>query len=347
MSVLLELSRLQSVDVRSCWKHEALDFTPWLAEAENMTLLSETVGMDLELVGTEQSVGGFNADILCRDNASGEFVLIENQLEGTDHSHLGQLLTYTAGLQARRIIWVARRFREEHRAALDWLNENTIPEVRFYGLEIQLWRIGDNGPVAPKFNVICQPNTFSKAVTAKKEAENGGKTDASYRLLYWTAMFDHLKENPFPPLKLTAPQDQNWAYFSVGRSNFGINPVISHQKKIVRVELYISGPHAKYYFHELQKQQAEIEQVTGPLQWEELPGRRDCRIAIYLQDANPLDETLWAEQHNWILKNAQKFDMAFRSRIDSKVLPAPPASLQNGTSEMVDIAEMEQDADQG
>lgn len=160
---IVNLGRLQRVDLREAWLGEATYFTPWLAREENLALLGDTIGLELELEATEKNVGPFRADILCKDTATNSYVLIENQLERTDHSHLGQLLTYAAGLKAVTIVWIAAQITEEHRAALDWLNEVTTESVNFFGLEIELWRIGESQR-APKFNVVSQPNDWTEAV---------------------------------------------------------------------------------------------------------------------------------------------------------------------------------------
>ena len=134
----MSLGKLERVDLRTVWNNEANDFTPWLAKSENLEALSETLGMDLESTGTEQSVGVYRADMLCKDALSGSLVLVENQLEKTDPSHLGQILTYSAGLSVKTVIWIASRFTDEHRAALDYLNEITEEGVSFFGLEVEL-----------------------------------------------------------------------------------------------------------------------------------------------------------------------------------------------------------------
>src|SRR6476660_4909533 len=157
------LGRLEKMNLRDAWTSEAGGFTPWLAESENLELLGQAIGIELELEAQEKFVGPFRADILCKDVGSSQWVLIENQLERTDHIHLGQLLTYAAGLNAVTIVWIAERFTEEHRAALDWLNERTDEKINLFGLEIELWRIADS-PIAPKFNVISQPNDWSRTV---------------------------------------------------------------------------------------------------------------------------------------------------------------------------------------
>ncbi|MBL8848734.1 MAG: hypothetical protein JNG89_03580, partial [Planctomycetaceae bacterium] len=142
----IKLAELQRVELREAWTNEATDFTPWLALETNIRLLSEAIGIDLEVEAQEKSVGPFSADILCKDRATSNWVLIENQLEKTDHTHLGQLMTYAAGLKAVTIVWIASRIRDEHRAALDWLNEITDGAFNFFGLEVELWRIADSPP---------------------------------------------------------------------------------------------------------------------------------------------------------------------------------------------------------
>jgi len=155
------LGQLSRVDVREVWEHEAICFTPWLAREENLQLLAEAIDMHLILEGREAPVGMFRADLIARDVHTGHLVLIENQLERTDHGHLGQLLAYAAGLKAGSIVWVSSLFTDEHRAALDWLNEITDTSIAFFGLEMELWRIGDSA-IAPKFNLVSKPNMFSK-----------------------------------------------------------------------------------------------------------------------------------------------------------------------------------------
>ncbi len=188
------LGKLEKVDLRQIWQTEGQDFTPWLAREENLEMLGEVIGMELELEAQEKDVGPFRADILCKNTEDGSLVLIENQIERTDHKHLGQLLTYAAGLQSVTIVWVAAKFTEEHRAALDWLNEITDKKFRFFGLEVELWKIG-NSAAAPKFNVISKPNNWSKTVSdAAKEIENQTTSETKklqYR--YWLELVDYLE----------------------------------------------------------------------------------------------------------------------------------------------------------
>ena len=186
------LGRLEKVDLREYWKREDTHFTPWLAQEENISLLGDTIGMELEVQAQEANVGPFRADILWRNTADNSMVLIENQLERTDHTHLGQLITYAAGLDAVTLVWVVQRFTEEHRAALDWLNRITDDDFHFFGLEIQLWQIGDSVP-APRFNLVAKPNDWSKLV--KDAAARGGLTESQQaRVEYWLSFNAFLED---------------------------------------------------------------------------------------------------------------------------------------------------------
>ena len=158
------LGRLEPVNLRRVWANEESDFTPWLADQKNLAILGDALGMSLEFVSREEAVGPYSADILCRDSNDGTQVVVENQLESTDHDHLGKLLTYAAHLGARVLVWIAKSFTDQHRAALDWLNEVSETGTRFFGLEIELWQIGESPP-APKFNVVARPNDWTKEGT--------------------------------------------------------------------------------------------------------------------------------------------------------------------------------------
>ena len=186
----IPLGRLTQVDLRDAWETEAGDFTPWLARDENILLLGEAIGLELEVEALERNVGPFRADILCKDTATGDRVLIENQLERTDHAHLGQLLTYAAGLETVTIVWISKKFTDEHRAALDWLNRITGAKFSFLGLEIQVWRIGNSQP-APKFNVVSQPNEWTQGVSDAAKSFNLTPTQ-QLQLEYWDSLAKHL-----------------------------------------------------------------------------------------------------------------------------------------------------------
>lgn len=310
------LSRLEQVDVRTIWTSEASDFTPWLATETNLTLLGDAIGLELELEAQEKSVGPFRADILCKDLATGAWVLIENQLERTDHTHLGQLLTYAAGLEAVTIVWVAPRFTDEHRAALDWLNKVTAEGVNFFGLEIELWRISDS-PVAPKFNIVSQPNDWSKTVSeGARRLEGGERTQTNHlQVEYWQAFGAYLEQHG-STLRASKAQPQHWMHFALGRSGFVLGAFIGTRNKWIQVALELQSTGAKAHFHLLLNQQAAIEGTLGtPLDWRELPGKKMSVVALRkgMMDPNVRDE--WPEQHAWLMERLQAFHQVFGPRV--------------------------------
>jgi hypothetical protein len=312
-----QLGRLERVELRDIWSSEAADFTPWLAHAENLEVLANTLDIQLELEAQEKLIGPFRADILCKDIATDEWVLIENQLERTDHLHLGQLLTYAAGLQAVTIVWVAAKFTEEHRAALDWLNKITDDRIRFFGLQVELWRIGAS-PAAPRFNIVSKPNNWSQSVKQAARAINDEElSDARIKQReYWTAFNSVLNAKGGPVLGNKKPQAQPWMTYPIGRAAVHLNAVIVSQRNRVRAELYLSGDNAKAFFGLLKTEQEGVEQELGfPLDWQELPDARDSRISISLDAANPKDTNDWNRQHEWLAEKLNALHWVFSGRV--------------------------------
>ena len=305
-----KLDRLKAVELHDVWPHEASDFTPWLAEEESLELLGETLGMDLELEGQEEKVGDFHADILCRNAEDGSRVLIENQLERTDHTHLGQILTYAAGLNAHTVVWIAKKFRAEHRAALDRLNEITNENFQCFGIEVKLWRIGDSAR-APQFEIVSSPNDWSRAVRASKDLSERERQN----IKLWTALLD---SDSMKGIQLQLPKPGKWDSlgFSIGRGDFNMDAYLRTQKKEIGVRLYLSGKNAKAHFHLLQKEQTEVEQEFGePLEWLENPENKHSRIFLRKENTDPRDETDWPNQHKWFAAKLESLDQAFRQRI--------------------------------
>lgn len=311
------LGKLVRIELRDIWQSESSHFTPWLAREENLLTLGETLGLELELEAQERAVGPFRADILCKDIGNGAWVLIENQLERTDHSHLGQLLTYASGLEAVTIVWIAARFTEEHRSTLDWLNRITDETFRFFGVEVELWRIGDS-PAAPRFNIVSKPNNWSKLVTQAARAIDEAELTStkSLQLAYWSALGTVLMGRGGPLARERKPQPQSWMSYSIGRGGFGINASMARPKRQVRAELYMSNPHAKAFFHLLHAQKSEIESALGySLDWEELPEGRDTRISTALNDIDPEDRSDWPRQHAWLAERLEEFYRVFVHRV--------------------------------
>lgn len=311
------LGRLERVELRNIWASEATDFTPWLARPANLTVLAEALGIELELEAQEKAVGPFRADLLCKDIATNAWVLVENQLERTDHGHLGQLLTYASGLSAVTIVWIAAAFTEEHRSTLDWLNKITDESFRFFGLEVELWRIGDS-PAAPKFNIVSKPNNWSRSVAQAARAIDEAELSDTRRtqLAYWTAFQLALSATGGPISGQRKAQPSSWMNYPIGRSGFSLSAVMLRPRKQVRAELYISNQDAKSYFHLLMQQRELIEDHLGyKLDWEELPEGRDSRIAVYLPSANPEDQSDWPRQHEWLAVRLNDLHRALAPRV--------------------------------
>jgi hypothetical protein len=310
------LGRLQKVELREAWLSEATDFTPWLAKEENLKLLGETIGIELELESQEKEVGPFRADILCKDTSNDNWVLIENQLERTDHSHLGQLLTYAAGLNAVTIVWIAERFTEEHRAALDWLNERTDEKINFFGLEVELWRIG-NSPIAPKFNVISQPNDWSRTVQQAAAGSGEISQHKQLQLRYWTA-FKEFMELKKSFVRCQKPLPQHWTNHAIGRSGVHLTSIASiwnsetnDKNPEIRVELYIDGPNAKQEFAALKNQKEAIEKALGfQLVWHNPENKAICKLYTR-RNADFLNEQLWPEQFEWLRQRLEIMHKVF------------------------------------
>ena len=311
------LGRLTPVELRDIWSSEASDFTPWLAREENLSILGEVLGVELELEAQEQAVGPFRADILCKEIGSGTWVLIENQLERSDHLHLGQLLTYASGLDAVTIVWIAARFTEEHQSTLDWLNKITDESFRFFGLEVELWRIGES-PAAPKFNIVSKPNNWSRSVAQAARAIDDSKLSptAVMQRAYWDALHGVLNEVGGPVSGNRKAQPQSWMAYSIGRTGFHLGAVMSRPKRWIRSELYLAGPKAKASFRLLHEEKEDLERELGyPLEWEELPAGTDSRIAVYLRDVDPGVESDWPRQHQWFASKLNELHRVFTERI--------------------------------
>lgn len=309
------LGRLEKIDLRDIWKTEDQDFTPWLAREDNIVLLADTLGLELEVEAQEKEVGPFRADILCKDLRNDSWVLIENQLERTDHKHLGQLITYAAGLKAVTIVWVAATFTEEHRAALDWLNTVTDDDFRFFALEVELWKIGTS-PAAPKFNVVSKPNEWSKIVgAASRRIEQEALTETKQLYLdYWTALHGEL--NSHPVLRTQKPRPQHWTNLPIGRSGMRLGALLSAQRSSIGVELYLSDENAQNYFHELEAMKDEIENDLGfEPQWRPLPDKRASRILYVREGVSLEDKGQWPEYRAWMIDKLEAFHRAFQNRV--------------------------------
>jgi len=302
----MKLGTMKSLDLREYWKHEALDFTKWLSEPENIAILSDEIGIGIEVTQTEASVGRFNVDILAQEENTGRKIIIENQLEITDHTHLGQLITYAAGLEAQYVIWIVREVREEHRQAVDWLNEHTDEDISFFLVALELWQIGNSDP-APKFSVLSRPNEWKKSV--KTSAQDGDLTDTKTKQLEFWQQLKEFATDKYPELRLRTPRPQHWYDVSIGRSDCHIAFIADSRENQVRCELYI--PDSKDLFKTFLASAPLIEKELGTsLDWQELPGKKAARIRV-LHGFIFADPSTWSGAFRWLSETAIKFKKVF------------------------------------
>ncbi len=308
------LGRLERVSLRAAWKHEAGEFTPWLAQDDNLQLLAEALGLpELELVAIEHPVGDFKVDILCTDDAGK--VIVENQLEKTNHAHLGQILTYAAGVGAKKVVWVAESFRLEHVAALEFLNQNTTEDLNFFAVEVELWRIADS-PMAPSFNVVVKPNDWSKAgrESARVAATTTPTTQLQQR--FWTALVQYIDANKVP-VRPQKPLPQQWLNSNpLGRSGFHVVSTVNSRDRRIGAQVYISHPQSKEFFRRLMAQREAIEGELGfELEWQELPESHASRIAVFRPESDLADESAWPVYCAWLADKLARLSAAFRQRV--------------------------------
>lgn len=296
------LGKLKKVELREGWKHEASNFTQWLAQEENLALLGDEIGFDIKLLQTEAAVGSFNVDILAEEENTGHKIIIENQLEITNHDHLGKIITYASGHDARVIVWIVKDVREEHRRAIDWLNEHTDEDIEFYLVRIELWQI-ENSPYAPKFEIVSKPNDWAKTVKSSTDTRELTNTKVK-QLEFWTAFKDYAKIRQ-TILHLRKVYPQHWTNISIGSADAHLALTINSPKSAFGVELYIDN--SKELYHKLHDHKDEIEVALGEnLEWMELPNKKASRLRIH--KAGTLeDESKWEDNFDWLLSMAEKF----------------------------------------
>ena len=296
-----QLGKLERVDIRMVWKHEAADFTPWLASAEGLEMLSAAIELDLETLETERPIGRFSADLICGVPETDKVVLVENQFGTTDHDHLGKMLTYAAALdEVVAVVWIAETFHDEHRAALDWLNQITPQTVSFVGLEIEAWTIGGSPP-APKLNVVSQPNDWSRP-------EATGLSDLQQlRLEFWNAFKKYL-EDQGGAVVAHKPGAENWTTFRSGIP--GMSLLSSVKPGYLDAELYSYGGH-KQLFAELEKRAGDVQpQIGSPLMFRnDLNKKYSC--AWVQREADLADRIRWPEYMSWLASRLAELKTAF------------------------------------
>lgn len=309
---MYDLGQIKQVDVKSIWRNEALNFTPWLAD--NLDKLSDLIGLDLELTSREAEVGDFSLDLLAKDVSTNRNVVIENQFNPTDHRHLGQLITYASYYKANVIIWISEKVREEHRAAVDWLNNNTIDDIKFFAVELEVIQI-DNSRPALNFRLKANPNEWSKS-TRKTEQTGISETQNAY-VAFFQNLIDELRvKHKFTNARIGQPQ--SWYAFSSGVRGFIYGTSFARGER-VRVDLYIdtgNGERNKEIFRQLKEEELQIQVEFGSkLEWEELPNKRAARIAIYRQGSIDEDSKTLTEVRDWAIENLLNLKRVFQQRI--------------------------------
>jgi len=307
-----KFTNLQLVNLNEIWSNEAQDFTPWLAKEENMSRLADALNMDLKFEAREKQVGQFQADILCRNLGDETRVVIENQLKKTDHKHLGQVLTYATGLKATTIVWIASEFTDEHREALDLLNEITDDRYQFFGVEIKVWKIV-NSPYALEFNVVSNPQSWNRPVI--------DDNDDDWRTRFWSKFKEHLL-SVNSKFKIRVPSERTSVDFGIGSLEFSLRVTLSPQKERIGVRLNMIGPNATAHFKLLEEDREAIEAALRKqlkdedLDWKELQGKKSCQIVLLKKDTNPSTEADWQKQHEWLVSKLNLFNDVFRTRIN-------------------------------
>ena len=303
------IGKLKRVPLREVWKHEALDFTTWMLD--NIEVVGDIINLNLSNAEREKSAGSFNVDLVAEDDMGG-LVIIENQLDKSNHDHLGKLITYLTSLEAKTAIWIVADPRPEHVRAISWLNESSA--ASFYLLKVEAIRIGDSQP-APLLTLIVGPSEEAKELGNKKKqmAER-----YIIRKKFWTQLLDQSK-NMTKLHSNISPSEHNWIGTSAGKRGLGLNYTVTQNNSTV--ELYIdrgreSEEENKIIFEELFKEKENIENVFGKaLEWQSLEGKRACRIKGVVDGGYRDEEEKWPEIHKNMIETMIKLNKALKPYI--------------------------------
>lgn len=309
----IPLGKLERGWLRDLWKREDTHFTPWLAQEVNIALLAEALGLDqLEEIQTEYQVGDFRLDILARDPQSGTLVAIENQFWTGDHKHFGQLITYAAGVSGesssrKLFVWIAEDIKEEHRSALDWLNRVTDPNLGFFGIVLELWKIGDS-PFAPRFNVVSRPNDWQKKVS--EEASALSPTELLYQD-FWNGFIDFCESQKTRLQFTDGTKKYSWIPTEIGIPGFGVNLNAVKRSKRLECHLWISFKRSKEAFRMLlQEKDKIIASLGAQTMFDEMPDRVACKIfETSTGDIN--DREQWPDMYRWLKERGEAYVATF------------------------------------
>ena len=271
----MKIGMLKEVDIRELWKHEQYDFSNWLSQPENIEYLNDILGLTLVDVNQEVYVGSYRCDIVAKDETSDTKVIIENQLEQSNHDHLGKIITYASGLDAKVVVWIVKQAREEHRSAIEWLNNNTQSGIDFFLIELHAYKIGNSDP-APKFEVVEQPNDFIKSSKTSGISNDSINKSQSERLEFWTQLNEEIISHG-KPFNTRKPTTDHWYNVAIGNSNCHVGITLVNSDSFIGIELYI--PNNKELYDSLFEHKAEIDnQIPFDLSWERLEGKKASKI---------------------------------------------------------------------
>lgn len=278
----MEIGKLQEVDIRNLWKHEQYDFSEWLSKEENIEYLNDILGLTLVDISKETYVGSYRCDLFAKDETTGTKVIIENQLEISNHDHLGKIITYASGLDAKVIVWIVKEARQEHRSAIEWLNNNTNNNINFFLIEIHAYKIG-NSDNAPMFQIIEQPNDFIKNNKSTNSNESMNKSQ-SQRMEFWN-QFNEILIKRGKPFNVRKATTDHWYNVAIGTSDAHIDITLVNKDSVIGVELYITDN--KDLFDKLYQKKDEIELDLGfELEWRRLDNSKASRIVTFIKGLN-------------------------------------------------------------
>lgn len=317
VSERLNFKELEQQDVREYWKHEAQEFTPWLADqlrAEDASHLEDVLGLDLEVIETEKNVGKYSVDILAEVADDERKVVIENQLGQSDHDHLGKSIAYAAGVDADIIVWIAPIFNDEHRDAVGWLNQNSREGVDLFAIRLEVWRIGDSPP-AVRLNPVENPSEWKKKAQRAKRSVSETK-ELQEKL--WTELRDRIEESK-TPLRARKPRARHYYTNPIGKAGFNISFVNISKENKLRIDLIINDDEEAFWELESQKDAIEAE-IGSALVWDEpretRSGRMRSNISL-VRDGKLTDTKRWDEYIDWMINHGEGFHEVFYDRIQS------------------------------
>lgn len=314
-SIMTEFASLESQDVREYWEHEAREFTPWLADeirSEEVSELEDALGLDLEVTQEEKSVGRYSVDILAEVVDDNRNVVIENQLNPSDHDHLGKSIAYASGVDADIIVWIAPQFYDEHRDAIMWLNQNSREAVDLFAIRLEVWRINDSDP-AVRLNPIVEPSEWrEKAQRSEEELSDTKELQEEF----WTQFRDRIKESE-TRLSARKPKPQHWYNNPIGKSGVHLSFVLNSRDNEIRAQLIIKDDAEAYWA--LAEDREEIDaRLDRDLVWrepEETRADKERSRIFFRKDAEIENTDRWPEYQDWFIECGELLHEHFYDRI--------------------------------